>query len=257
MKKQEKKDTSWENSAEWYDDYLGQSDTYQAKVILPNLIRLVALKKGETVLDIACGQGYFTKHFADSGAHTTGIDASTSLVEKARQHVPRATFSVSDSTQLPSQSSTVDVATCVLALQNIEHLAETFKEIRRVIRDNGRFIFVINHPAFRIPKHSDWEYSDEQKIQYRRIGRYLSQAKIKIEMHPGTNKLYTWSFHRSLQDFMKALHNAGFTVSQMEEWISHKKSEAGPRSAEEDRARKEIPLFLAVEAVPIRSENRQ
>jgi hypothetical protein len=35
----------------------------------------------------------------------------------------------------------------------------------------------------------------------------------------------------------------------MEEWESHKKSQPGPRAKAEDQARKEIPLFLYLEAV--------
>jgi hypothetical protein len=51
-----------------------------------------------------------------------------------------------------------------------------------------------------------------------------------------------------MQDYMKALSSAGFAITRIEEWISHKKSEKGPRQEAEDRARKEFPLFLAIEA---------
>lgn len=34
----------------------------------------------------------------------------------------------------------------------------------------------------------------------------------------------------------------------MEEWISHKKSEKGPRQSAEDTARREFSLFLMLEA---------
>jgi len=50
---------------------------------------------------------------------------------------------------------------------------------------------------------------------------------------------------------VKALHKAGFTLKILEEWNSHKKSEPGPRAKAEDRARKEIPLFLYFGAVRI------
>ncbi len=36
----------------------------------------------------------------------------------------------------------------------------------------------------------------------------------------------------------------GFAVTRLEEWISNKKSQKGPRVTAEDKARKEIPLFL-------------
>ncbi|MBI4118161.1 MAG: class I SAM-dependent methyltransferase [Parcubacteria group bacterium] len=246
MPKQTK--TSWEESAEWYDEYLTGADTYQEKVILPNLLRILELKKGERVLDLACGQGYFAKHLLEKGAGVVGVDASEALVEKARHALPKAIFHVADAAKLPFGDDTFDTVVCILALQNIENLLTTLKEVRRVLTKDGRFIFVVNHPAFRIPKHSSWVWDDKNKTQYRRVEQYLTPAKAKIEMHPGADSSYTWTFHRSLQDFAKALRTAGFAITRMEEWISHKKSQKGPRTEGEDRARKEIPLFLAVEA---------
>ena len=49
--------------------------------------------------------------------------------------------------------------------------------------------------------------------------------------------------------YFKQLQKAGFLVSRLEEWVSHKTSEAGPREAAENRARNEFPLFLFLEAV--------
>ena len=40
----------------------------------------------------------------------------------------------------------------------------------------------------------------------------------------------------------------GFAIAKLEEWISHKRSERGPRQSAEDISRKEIPLFLMLEA---------
>lgn len=239
--------TSWEQSADWYDEYLQGDDTYQTKVILPNVLRLLAVKRGDGVLDLACGQGYFSKHLHDAGAAVTGIDASESLTAKARDYVPGATFHVAPAEKLPFENAQFDAVLCVLALQNMESLQTVFKEVRRVLKKEGKFIFVVNHPAFRVPKRSDWGWDEKEKVQYRRVDRYLSSEKVKIDMHPGMDASFTWSFHRSLQDFMKALSAAGFGIARMEEWISHKKSQMGPRSVAEDNARKEIPLFLAIE----------
>jgi hypothetical protein len=108
---------------------------------------------------------------------------------------------------------------------------------------------VLNHPAFRIPKASGWGWDEQAKIQYRRIDRYLSESKTEIDMHPGEKRgERTISFHRPLQYYVKALGKAGFSVAALEEWNSHKHSEPGPRAAAEDRARKEIPLFLCLVA---------
>ncbi len=246
------KDTSWEKVAGWYDEHLEKSaDTYQSAVILPNLKRLLALSGKERLLDLACGQGFFTRELANDAKEIVGCDLSPSLIARAKEHAKDIPFHVSDAANLRfAKSGNYDVVYCVLALQNIEKVVETLKEVRRVLTPGGKFIFVLNHPAFRIPKHSSWGYDEKENVQYRRVDTYLSASKEKIDMTPGkkVNKEYTISFHRSLQEYMKLLRAAGFAVTRLEEWISHRKSEKGPKAKAEDTARKEFPLFLAVEA---------
>ena len=109
-------------------------------------------------------------------------------------------------------------------------------------------VLVMNHPTFRVPKRSSWGWDAKGKIQYRRVDGYLSSNETPILVHPGKERSEaTLTYHRSLQDFFKALSKAGFVVSKLEEWISHKQSEQGPRQEAEDTARKEIPLFLMLE----------
>jgi hypothetical protein len=60
-------------------------------------------------------------------------------------------------------------------------------------------------------------------------------------------KIKTISFHRPLQYYVKLFAKNGFAITRLEEWISHKKSEKGPRSEAEDKARKEIPMFMCLE----------
>ena len=46
---------------------------------------------------------------------------------------------------------------------------------------------------------------------------------------------------------MKLFAKNGLAITRLEEWISHKQSGAGPRQAAEDKARKEIPMFMCLE----------
>ncbi len=153
-------------------------------------------------------------------------------------------------TILPSRGeASVDAATIVLAIQNIENIAEVFAEVRRTLVPGGRLLIVMMHPAFRIPKKSSWGWDEAAGVQYRRTDAYLSPAVSELLVHPGQPKSdVTISYHRSLQDFSKALAKGGFMIAKMEEWISHKKSGSGPRQKAEDLARREIPLFLMIEA---------
>lgn len=243
--------TSWGGVSDWYDNYLETNkDSYQEKVIGPGLLRLLDIKKGARILDLACGQGFFSRKFAAAGAAVVGADISKELIEAAKKRSTDIEFHATPANKLGfAKDATFDAVTIVLAIQNIENMLGVFTEAQRVLKPGGRMILVLNHPLFRIPKRSSWGFDTENMIQYRRIDAYLSSTTNKILMHPGQPaSAATISYHRSLQEFFKALNKAGFAVSRLEEWNSHKKSEAGPRQKAEDTARKEIPLFMMLEA---------
>lgn len=246
---------SWDSVASWYDKHLTGENTYHNKVVLPNLLRLVAPKRGETVVDLACGNGFFSEAFAKEGAQVTGIDVSEELIAIARKNTPAVSFHVSSAEKIDIVSdNSKDKVAIVLAIQNIEHTAKVFSEAARVLKVGGVLHIVMNHPAFRIPKRSSWEYDEKKKMQYRRVEEYLSESKSTIEMHPGKlNSPQTISYHRPLQYYFKLLQKAGFTVERLEEWTSHKESDSGPRANAENDARKEFPLFLYLGAKKIGS----
>lgn len=244
------KDTSWGRDAAWYDDLLSKPGTYQEEVILPNLLRIVLPQQGMRVIDLGCGQGYFSRALAAEGAEVLGIDAGSDLIALAEKAAGGPRYQVGDATKLTGISdSSFDRATIVLALQNIENANAAIAEAARVLTPDGKLILVMNHPAFRIPKHSAWEWSEDGATQYRTEDRYLSELREKIQTHPGSDPdRYTISFHRPLQSYFKALQKAGLAVTRLEEWSSNRKSQAGPRAAAEDRARAEFPLFVCIEA---------
>jgi ubiquinone/menaquinone biosynthesis C-methylase UbiE len=247
-----KKDTSWGGVAEWYRDLLfSDKPSYQKDVILPNLLRLMALEKGETVLDLACGPGFFSRAFAAAGAKVVGADISEELIAMAREHVKGADFHVASARRLPFVGdASVDAVAIVLAIQNIEGVKDVFAECRRVLKPMGRLYVVMNHPAFRVPGESDWGWDAKAKRQYRRVDRYLGVFPATIRMHPAAAPAEeTISFHRPLQEYFKALSKNGLCVRRLEEWISDRTSSSGPRSAAENAARKEFPLFLCLEAI--------
>ncbi|MDO8594721.1 MAG: class I SAM-dependent methyltransferase [bacterium] len=243
--------TSWDNVAEWYDETVESKGSYQQDLILPNLLRLMDIKKDERVLDLACGQGLFARAFHAAGAKVVAADISKELVGIAVKKSPKEiAYHVAPSDTLPFlKDGSMDKVAIVLALQNIENFRETIAECARVLTKDGKLYIVLNHPAFRIPKASSWEFDEKKNAQYRRVDRYLSELRTDIDMTPGGKKTtMTISFHRPLQLYFKAFAKSGFAVSRLEEWISGKKSQEGPRGIAEDFARKEIPLFLTLVA---------
>jgi hypothetical protein len=109
------------------------------------------------------------------------------------------------------------------------------------------------HPCFRVPRQSDWVWSDVNKTQSRVVTQYLSSSKIEIQTHPGLaahgkDNTVTLTFHRPLQAYINTMGGAGLYIDHIEEWASHKADQVGPKKEAIDRARKEIPMFLAIRA---------
>ncbi len=249
------KNTDWNNVANWYDNYLAGEDTYQAQVIAPNLLRLIAPQKGQRILDVACGQGYFARICATKAGEVVGIDQSSVLIEKAKTNAAANELYITGNAETLDayKIEQFDIIFSVLALENIKNISAVMQGIQQSLKEGGKIIFVLLHPAFRIPQHTDWGYDSKKTVQYRKVEKYLSEINIPIELSPFKNKTdnkqtpSTITFHRSLQWYMKVFRNAGFAITNIEEWISHKTSQPGPRQHAEDTARKEIPMFMAIE----------
>ena len=247
----EENKTSWGKVADWYDDLVQKDNSYQKTLILPNILQAMSIRKRENILDIGCGQGFFANEFNKAGAIVTGIDISTELIEKAKKSSPKLiNYFVSDAGNLLNlKNESFDKVSFILSIQNIENIERTFFEAGRILKIGGKLFVVLNHPSFRIPQKSDWGFDEKKKTQYRRVDEYMSLSTIEINMHPGIkDSEKTISFHRPLQTYSEALKKSGFCILNIEEWISNKKSEVGPRQRAEDKARKEIPLFMLIEA---------
>ncbi|MBP7992646.1 MAG: methyltransferase domain-containing protein [Candidatus Magasanikbacteria bacterium] len=247
-----KKDTSWDKSADWYHELIEESGSYQKEVILPNLLRLLKPQPGQKIIDLGCGTGFFARAFSEQGALVTGIDNSADMINTAKAFAPTKqpiSYSVGSADNLKQiKNNTHDAAVIILAIQNMEQAAKVLSETARVLKPGGRLYLVLNHPTFRVPKASSWEWTGDQSVQFRRIDKYLSESKQKILMHPGVSTEYTVSFHRPLQTYVKLLGKAGLGITNLEEWISNRLGPKGKTFTALEQARKEIPLFMAIEA---------
>jgi hypothetical protein len=144
-----------------------------------------------------------------------------------------------------------DSAVIILALQNVERPDLVIKNASLNLKKDGKFVIVLNHPMFRIPRQSAWGIDENRKIQYRRIDRYMSPMDIPILMNPSDKSSEeTMSYHHSLSDYSKMLNDNGFTIDLLEEWTSDKESQGSAKKME-DRARTEIPMFMAMVAVKL------
>ncbi|MDX9911139.1 MAG: pseudouridine synthase [Phycisphaerales bacterium] len=254
---------SWEHVAQWYDDLVGtRGSDHHENVIVPGVVRLLGVRSGGRYLDVACGQGVVSEAIAQGGASVVGIDASASLIEAAKRHAKpqvwatRATFRVGDARELDGlEPESFDGAALVMAAMNIDPIGPVFAGCARTLRPGSPLVVVMLHPCFRAPKRTSWawEGAGPHAQQSRRVDAYLSEEALPITMNPGAvargeAPVETFTHHRPIEHYVRALAEAGLVIDAMEEWASQRRSEPGPRAREEDRARREIPMFLTIRA---------
>lgn len=103
-----------------------------------------ALSKSATsILDIGCGEGYYTAAFADVagrvGAETVGLDVSKSAIRAAAKRYPQVTFCVASSHRLPFGDASQDAIIRIYAPCKAEELA-------RVVKPGGWVVTVTPGP---------------------------------------------------------------------------------------------------------------
>lgn len=261
------KEKGWDPVAGWYDDLISnRGSDHHERTILPGVERLLDLKPGERFLDVACGQGVLLERLSSNTAETelVGVDIASELVERAASTLgEKATVRTGDARDLAALDlGNFDAAACVMALMNIDDLDAVMSGVNASLKPGGRFVAVILHPAFRSPQATAWGWTVDGRtgvpIQFRRVDRYLSDRSTEIVMNPGgvssgEAAVTTTTHHRPIGAYVGALANAGFAVDAMEEWVSERTSQAGPRANAENLSRAEIPMFLAIRGVKMPS----
>ena len=117
-----------------------------------------AVRKGDRVLDAACGTGDLAIADLKAGAsRVTGLDFSEAMLERARRKAPLEWIE-GDMLALPFADATFDAATVGFGVRNVADLELALRELRRVLRPGGRLaILEITQPRGPLkPFYSLW-----------------------------------------------------------------------------------------------------
>ncbi len=216
---------SWEkNSEEWIDfcqiDTAG--DPNRKFVIDPALWSLLGDVSGLSVLDAGCGNGYFTRLLATKGANAVGVDFSGTFIEyctkvEADMNLGCKFYKASINEMNDFESKSFDLVVSNVVMVDVLEYKAAFKEIARVLKDDGRLIWSNVHPVFgrtagaldvRLPRDSQRNESKYLKM----IDRYYDSGG---ELLKGWMSNPTWQFIRTLEEYSKALKDAGFVISEI------------------------------------------
>src|SRR5215510_5982507 len=76
---------AWNQNAAFWDEHMGEGNDFVEVLIWPTTEKLLALRPGERVLDIACGNGLTSRRMAARGADVVAIDFSERMIAHARE----------------------------------------------------------------------------------------------------------------------------------------------------------------------------
>ena len=100
---------------------------------------------GESVLDIGIGTGLGSILFHKAGLHVYGMDISTKMLEACRGKKFATDLKKHDLTvePYPYDTASLDHAVCLGVLNFFGDLRLVFRQVARIVRDDGIFVFVV------------------------------------------------------------------------------------------------------------------
>ena len=147
----------WDTNAAFWDAHMGETgNDFHRDLVAPSAERLLEIRAGERVLEIACGTGLFARRLIELGALVTATDFSAEMLAAARRKFADAGDAIAfrqldaaDSAQLATlPASGFDAAVCNMALFDMIEIAPLFHGLARALVPGGRFVFTIRHPSF-------------------------------------------------------------------------------------------------------------
>jgi len=219
---------AWDRCApEWAQWVRSGRDADRECLLDPVMLRLLGGLKGARVLDLGCGEGYFSRVMARREASVVGVDISPVMIslaqEEEQRHPLGITYCQGDITDLAVfAKETFDAAVAYLSLSDCIDHQLALREAARVLKKKGRLVYCLPHPCFFTPGAS-WEPrdrlrvsgSDHDKLHWK-VDRYFHRERVDWVVYPNL-PASTPHFHRPLQDYLDATWEAGLQVTAIVE----------------------------------------
>ena len=178
------------------------------------LMELAGDPTGLTVLDLACGEGFYSRLIRHRGAaRVTGLDLSAGMIALATAQESSQplgiSYAVADARDL-SDTDPVDLIIAAYLLnyaRTPDELQAMCDGIARSIKPGGRFVTVNTNPGLDLsaaPSYRKYEF--ETTV----VGDWRQGAPIQWTFHLSDGPLTIENYHLSRAVHEKALQQAGF-----------------------------------------------
>lgn len=246
---------AWDNVAQDWDRFVETgADYHRWELHGPALLRAVGNVHGLKVLDVGCGQGWFSRQLARSGAHVVGIDWSSKMIRWAKDHEEQRPLGINylrcDASRMESRFAprSFDLATSCMALMDMPRIDKVLGSVSHVLRPGGRFVFSISHPVNSAPK-SHW--------LRRRVGHhgpwlldgYFDEGPNDIlwKLRGSEHIMRAPHWHRTLAGWFQVIGNSSLVVTRL--WEPRPTALQARRTLGFEGVRR-IPFYLILETKP-------
>ncbi len=177
------------------------------------MFELLGDLSGKSVLDLACGEGFFTRFVKQKGAaRVVGMDLSEKMIELARQEESRSPlgieYRVQDACSVEPPDEPFDIVTAGYLLNYASTRAELLAMCRSIsscLKPGGRFVSVNNNPAqprehfaasrkYGFVKVADSELTEGVPVVYR---IFLDDGPLDITNYHLAVDTHAWAFREA------------------------------------------------------------
>jgi len=221
----------WDTKAQFWDERMGaEGNLFQKVLIGPATERLLEVKPDQVVLEIACGNGVFSRRLAHLGAKVVAIDFSKKFLSLAQsrygnkqEDIKYLLLDATDEEQLLTLGvGHFDAGVCNMALMDMSSLGPLASALTKLLKPKSSFVFSIPHPAFNNPAGTKLALEEEDRVGcvsqvfYVKVSDYL-----EVPPSQGTGILGEpiphYYFHRSLSSIFGTFFHRGFILDGLEE----------------------------------------
>jgi 2-polyprenyl-3-methyl-5-hydroxy-6-metoxy-1,4-benzoquinol methylase len=219
----------WDENADYWNARMGEGNAFHGELIAPAQERLLNLRGGEDVLDIACGNGQFARRMARLGARVLALDVSPRMIENARASTPSdqaVEYRVLDATDhnalLSLGERRFDAAVCTMAMMDMASIDALLSSLRRLLKPASRFVFSVMHPCFNsastrlVAEEAATEAGSLVTRYYVAMSEYIHPKAAKgVAMKDQPAAQYY--FDRPISTLFAACFRSGFVLDGLEE----------------------------------------
>jgi SAM-dependent methyltransferase len=169
---------------------------------------------GRKVLEVGCGAAQCARWLVTQGADVVGIDVSQAQLDQARRLDARtgvrAPVVAADAQALPFAAASFDLACSAFgAVPFVADSAAVMREVARVLRPGGRWVFSVTHPI-------RWCFPDLPGPEGLVAGQSYFDRRPYVEQDEDGRATYV-EHHRTIGDRVREIVAAGLVLADLVE----------------------------------------